>query len=145
MTGNVVLRHKYFLKMQSIVLFSSFVLATVVTNASPTTNTTCICTSSSQIAAAVVSCTHITLQDISVPGNESLDLSKLQSNSVVTFAGLTTFGFTNSSGFTPISFGGKNVTITAEPDAIIDGNGQLYWDGLGSNGGLPKCVLNPLC
>jgi polygalacturonase len=57
---------------------------------------------------------------------------------VVAFAGTTTFGFTNSSTFNPMVFGGKGVTITATPDAIIDGNGQAYWDGIGSNGGVPK-------
>lgn len=86
----------------------------------------------------MASCTSITLQNISAPSNSSIDLSKLKSNSVVTFAGNTTFGFTNSSSFNPMVFGGKNVTITAEPDAIIDGGGQLYWDGLGSNGGVAK-------
>lgn len=30
------------------------------------------------------------------------------------------------------------MTITGTPDHIIDGNGQSYWDGLGSNGGVPK-------
>lgn len=34
--------------------------------------------------------------------------------------------------------GGKGVTITATAGAIIDGNGPAYWDGQGSNGGLPK-------
>lgn len=30
------------------------------------------------------------------------------------------------------------MTITATADAIINGNGPAYWDGQGSNGGLPK-------
>lgn len=28
--------------------------------------------------------------------------------------------------------------ITGAPGHVIDGNGQAYWDGLGSNGGVPK-------
>jgi polygalacturonase len=127
--------------MRLIAYLSCFFAITLAICASQTGNTTCLCTSYSQIAAAVKFCSRITLQNVNLPGNTSLDLSKLHSNSVVTFAGLTTFGYTNSSGFTPISLGGKNVTITAEPNAIIDGNGQMYWDGLGSNGGLPKFVL----
>jgi polygalacturonase len=49
-----------------------------------------------------------------------------------------TFGFTNSSSFNPIQVSGKNVTVTAAIGAVIDGNGQAYWDGQGSNGGVPK-------
>jgi polygalacturonase len=86
----------------------------------------------------VASCTAITLRDIYTPPNSTIDLSKVKPGTVVTFAGTTTFGFTNSSTFNPIVFGGKGVTITAYPDAIIDGNGQAYWDGIGSNGGVPK-------
>jgi polygalacturonase len=86
----------------------------------------------------VASCTAITLQGIAAPTNKTIDLSKLKANSVVTFAGTTTFAFTNSSTFNPMQFGGANVTITSAPGAIIDGNGQAYWDGQGSNGGLPK-------
>jgi polygalacturonase len=86
----------------------------------------------------VASCTAITLQDIYAPHNSSIDLTKVKAGTVVTFAGNTTFGFTNSSTFNPISFGGKGVTITSAPGAIIDGNGQAYWDGQGSNGGVLK-------
>lgn len=68
----------------------------------------------------------------------SIDLSKVKTGTVVTFAVTTTFGFTGSSTFNPITFGGKGVTITGAPGAIIDGNGQAYWDGIGSNGGVPK-------
>lgn len=68
----------------------------------------------------------------------SIDVSKVKANSVVTFAGTTTFAFTNLSSFDPIILGGKNVTVTAAPGSIIDGNGPAYWDGLGSNGGVPK-------
>lgn len=102
------------------------------------TTATCTCTAYSQIAPAVASCTAITLQDIAAPTNKTIDLSKLKANSVVTFAGTTTFAFTNSSTFNPMQFGGANVTITSAPGAIIDGNGQAYWDGQGSNDGLPK-------
>ncbi|CAL3969723.1 unnamed protein product [Diplocarpon coronariae] len=102
------------------------------------TSSACVVTKPSQLAAAVSNCTSIVLQDLHMPSNKSLDMSKLLENSVVTFAGTTTFAFTNSSTFAPISFGGRNITITSEPGAIIDGNGSMYWDGLGSNGGVPK-------
>jgi len=123
--------------MQSFLLFSLF-LTVVLAGAQLERRDPCIATDYSQIATAVASCTNITLQDIAAPSNEAIDLSKVKANSTVTFAGLTTFAFTNSSSFSPITFGGKNVTITSAPGAIIDGNGQAYWDGLGSNGGVPK-------
>jgi polygalacturonase len=79
-----------------------------------------------------------------VPSESNLDLSNIKPGTVVTFAGTTTFGLTKVSTFNPIVLGGKGVTITAAPGAVIDGNGQAYWDGSGSNGGQPKSVLPPL-
>ena len=78
------------------------------------------------------------LSNIAVPNGSAIDLSNLQTGTTVTFDGLTTFGFTNSSSFDPVTIGGKDITITATEGAVIDGNGQTYWDGLGSNGGVPK-------
>lgn len=65
-------------------------------------------------------------------------MASLKAGSVVTFAGATTFAFTNSSTFNPITVGGAGVTIQGAPGSILDGNGQAYWDGQGSNGGVPK-------
>jgi polygalacturonase len=98
----------------------------------------CLCTDYSEIAAAAANCTNIVLRDIYAPPNSTIDLTKLKAGAVVTFQGRTTFGFTNSSSFSPMILGGNHVTITSAPGAVIDGNGTLYWDGLGSNGGVPK-------
>ncbi|RAL61995.1 hypothetical protein DID88_002484 [Monilinia fructigena] len=100
--------------------------------------TPCIATKYSEIAPCVGSSTDIILKDVYAPSNSAIDLRKLKAGTTVTFAGKTTFGFTNDSSFEPILIGGSGITITGEPDAIIDGNGQAYWDGLGSNGGVPK-------
>jgi polygalacturonase len=78
------------------------------------------------------------LSNIAAPNGSAINLSGLKTGTTVEFDGLTTFGFTNSSTFNPITIGGESITITASPGAIIDGNGQAYWDGLGSNGGVPK-------
>jgi polygalacturonase len=78
------------------------------------------------------------LSNVAVPNESAIDLSNLQMGTTVTFGGLTTFGFTNSSSFDPINIGGKDITITTTEGSVIDGNGQAYWDGLGSNGGVPK-------
>lgn len=98
----------------------------------------CTVTQYDQIKNAVSTCTKINLKDVAAPTNSTIDLAKLKDNAVVTFQGKTTFAFTNSSDFSPMIFGGKNVTITSDTGAVIDGNGPLYWDGLGSNGGVPK-------
>ncbi|KAI4727145.1 glycoside hydrolase [Aureobasidium sp. EXF-10728] len=97
----------------------------------------CHVTSYSGVAAAVSSCTNIVLDGIAVPGNTTLDLTKLQAGSTVTFAGKTTFAYADAN-YDMIKVAGTDVTITAEKGAIIDGNGQAWWDGLGSNGGVAK-------
>ncbi|KAK3669431.1 hypothetical protein LTR78_010691 [Recurvomyces mirabilis] len=97
----------------------------------------CTVTAYSAVAAATASCTAITLKNIAVPGNATLDLSKLKAGTKVTFAGTTTFGFAEAD-YDMIKVGGTNITITAEAGAIIDGNGQAWWDGQGSNGGIAK-------
>lgn len=98
----------------------------------------CICTEFSQIETAQKECKDIVLRNIHFPSDITLNLTRLHSNTVVRFEGLTTFGFTNSSSFVPIVISGKNITVTSAAGAIIDGNGSAYWDGLGSNGGVPK-------
>ncbi|KKK24237.1 hypothetical protein AOCH_001400 [Aspergillus ochraceoroseus] len=112
--------------------------STSVSSTTTTTGTPCTCTEHGQISAAVASCTSIVLSNIAAPNGSAIDLSKLQTGTTVTFDGLTTFGFINSSSFNPITIGGEGVTITANEGAVIDGNGQAYWDGQGSNGGVPK-------
>ncbi|KAL4773503.1 pectin lyase fold/virulence factor [Aspergillus nidulans var. acristatus] len=90
----------------------------------------CTCTEYSQIPSAVASCTSIVLSDIAAPNGPAIDLSNLQTRTTVTFDGLPTFGFTNSSSFKPVTIGGKDTAITATEGAVVDGNGQAYWDGL---------------
>lgn len=97
----------------------------------------CHVTSYSGVAGAVFSCTNIILDGIAVPGNTTLDLTKLKTGAVVTFAGKTTFAYADAN-YDMIKVTGTDVTITAEKGAVIDGNGQAWWDGLGSNGGVAK-------
>lgn len=105
---------------------------------SPTVATgICSVNAYSAIPSATAACTSILLDSVAVPGNSTLDLSKLLAGTTVTFAGTTTFAYADAN-YDMIKVGGSNVTITAEPDAIIDGNGQAWWDGVGSNGGITK-------
>ncbi|KAK5120236.1 hypothetical protein LTR85_006442 [Meristemomyces frigidus] len=103
----------------------------------PTQNSTCYVTAYSAVPAATAACTAITLDGIAVPGNQTLDLSKLLVGTTVTFVGTTTFGFAEAD-YNLIEVGGTDITITAEKGAVIDGNGQAWWDGQGSNGGITK-------
>ncbi|KAH8891203.1 family 28 glycosyl hydrolase [Thozetella sp. PMI_491] len=98
----------------------------------------CTVTEYASISSAVASCTNIVLSDISAPPSSTIDLQGLQTGAVVTFAGTTTFGTTVDSSFDPIVISGTNYTITGAEGHIIDGNGQAYWDGQGSNGGGAK-------
>lgn len=129
--------------MKSIALQSLSLSGLVaVVAAAPTTThieiaEPCHVTSYSGVAAAVSSCNNIILDSIAVPGNTSLDLTKLKTGAVVTFAGTTTFAYADAN-YDMIKVAGTDVTITAEKGAIIDGNGQAWWDGLGSNGGVAK-------
>ncbi|KFY03600.1 hypothetical protein O988_01372 [Pseudogymnoascus sp. VKM F-3808] len=100
--------------------------------------TPCTVTEYASISSAVASCTDIVLSNIAAPASSSIDLSKLKDGAKVTFDGKTTFGKTSDNSFNPIVISGNGVTVTGAEGHVIDGNGQAYWDGLGSNGGVDK-------
>ncbi|KAB8254345.1 putative endopolygalacturonase D [Aspergillus pseudonomiae] len=100
--------------------------------------TTCTVTEYAAISSAVVSCSNILLSDIYAPPSSTIDLQGLQTGAAVIFAGKTTFGDTADSDFDPIVVSGTSVTITGAEGHVIDGNGEAYWDGEGSNGGSDK-------
>ncbi|PYH89594.1 endo-polygalacturonase D [Aspergillus ellipticus CBS 707.79] len=100
--------------------------------------TTCTVTEYASISSAVESCSNILLSGVSAPASSTIDLSSLQTGAAVIFAGETTFGDTADSDFDPIVISGTDITITGEEGHIIDGNGEAYWDGEGSNGGDDK-------
>ncbi|KAL4753510.1 putative endopolygalacturonase D [Aspergillus terricola var. indicus] len=100
--------------------------------------TTCTVTDYAGISSAVASCSNILLTDVYAPPSSTIDLQNLQTGAAVIFAGKTTFGDTPDSDFDPIVISGTDLTITGTEDHVIDGNGQAYWDGQGSNGGSDK-------
>ncbi|KAF1995551.1 glycoside hydrolase family 28 protein [Amniculicola lignicola CBS 123094] len=98
----------------------------------------CTVTEYASIAAAQKNCKDIVLFNLAVPASSTLSLTALQTGGSVTFAGKTTFGTTADEDFDPVVITGTNVVITGAPGNVIDGNGQAYWDGQGSNGGDAK-------
>lgn len=100
--------------------------------------TTCTVTAAADVASAVASCTSIELSNLVMPANMTLDLNDLQNHTSVVFSGTTQFGYTPNEDFNPVEIGGSFITVTGAPGSVIDGNGQAYWDGLGSNGGTIK-------
>lgn len=100
--------------------------------------TTCTVTAYADISSAVDSCTNIILSAISAPASSSIDLSSLQTGTSVVFAGETTFGYTEDSDFDPIVISGTDIVISGADGHVINGNGEAYWDGEGSNGGSDK-------
>ncbi|KAK7028395.1 glycosyl hydrolases family 28-domain-containing protein [Favolaschia claudopus] len=115
--------------------------STTKTSTTKTTSTTvatpCTVTDVAQVASATASCTSIVLSDLAVPTSTTLNLSKLKTGTTVTFAGKTTFAFTDWDSDL-IQIGGQDVTIQGASGSVIDGNGQAWWDGQGSNGGKDK-------
>jgi hypothetical protein len=57
--------------------------------------------------------------------------------SEVVFEGNTSFGYAEWSG-SLFSVSGTNITVKGAPGSFLDGQGALYWDGLGNGGGVTK-------
>ncbi|KAG9192624.1 polygalacturonase [Alternaria panax] len=101
------------------------------------TTDVCYVTEYAAIPAATAACTSIILDGLTVPGNSTIDLSKLKTGTKVTFRGKTFWEYADAN-YAFIKVGGSDLEITADEDAVLDGNGQAWWDGLGSNGGVAK-------
>ncbi|KAI9708182.1 MAG: Polygalacturonase 1 [Bogoriella megaspora] len=97
----------------------------------------CTFTSAADAQSGKSSCSSIVLNGITVPAGTTLDLTKLNDGTTVTFQGTTTFEYKEWAG-PLISFSGKQITINGASGHVIDGNGAQWWDGQGSNGGKTK-------
>lgn len=99
--------------------------------------TACTFTSAASAIASKASCSSITLNNIAVPAGTTLDLTKLNDGTTVTFQGTTSFGYKEWEG-PLISISGTKITVKGASGHVIDGNGAKWWDGEGSNGGKTK-------
>lgn len=82
-------------------------------------------------------CTSIVISGMTVPAGTTLDLTGLKAGTTVTFQGTTTFGYKEWEG-PLISVSGSNIKVVGASGHVIDGAGQKWWDGKGSNGGKTK-------
>ncbi|TGO44376.1 hypothetical protein BCON_0532g00020 [Botryotinia convoluta] len=92
----------------------------------------CIFTTAAAVKAGKTTCAIITLDNINVPGGTTLDLTGLNTGTKVIFQGTTSFDFFQWKG-PLISISGENIAVSGASGHTINGNGTLYWDGLGSN------------
>lgn len=94
-------------------------------------------TGAADVAKNKASCTNIVLNNVAVPAGTTLDLTKLNAGTTVTFQGTTSFGYKEWEG-PLISVSGTKITVNGASGHVIDGNGAKWWDGKGSNGGKTK-------
>ncbi|XP_060535029.1 polygalacturonase-like [Cylas formicarius] len=100
----------------------------------------CTITEFEQIEDIVSSCSDIFVDDLVVPGGETLNLT-LKQGASATIRGQITFGYTEWGG-PLVQISGSGITVTGETDNVLDGQGQLYWDGLGEWGVLKPNFFN---
>ncbi|CAH1102452.1 unnamed protein product [Psylliodes chrysocephalus] len=117
----------------NIILFT--VLATLG-SFSCSQNLDCIVSQFSQLKSVIRSCKYIIVSNLTVPAKTTLELNLLSGTSLV-FEGRTTFEYAEWPG-PLVKIHGDNVTIKGAPDSVLDGQGALYWDGQGGNGGKRK-------
>lgn len=120
----------------------SVILTVVVTCHSASHNvtaTSCTITkyNADDIANAQKECTDLTINGITVPAGVTLDLTKLQDGTKLTFRGTITWEYAEWLG-PLVKIKGTNVEVVGSDDHVLDGRGQLWWDGLGGNGGVVK-------
>jgi len=84
-------------------------------------------------------CTSVTLKGpFTVPANKVINFSNLASGTTLTIEGTITFekGTLDKTNYL-LTIGGQNLVIDGTA-GTLNGNGPLYWDGQGGNGGVPK-------
>ncbi|KAM7196313.1 glycoside hydrolase family 28 protein [Rhypophila sp. PSN 637] len=77
-------------------------------------------------------CSGIIISGLKVPAGVTLSLRNLK-NTSVTFQGETSWGYQEWAGPLLI-IEGNNVTVKGAPGSVLNGTGELWWDGEGSDG-----------
>nr|ADU33258.1 endopolygalacturonase [Sitophilus oryzae] len=102
-------------------------------------NKVCLIDKYESVENATKFCKNIVLNNFVVPGGRTLNLTLLE-GSILTFQGNVTFEFKNWEG-PLIRITGNNLTVSGTHGHIINGHGELYWDGLGSWGSIKPRLL----
>ncbi|POS74807.1 polygalacturonase [Diaporthe helianthi] len=129
-------------------LIAAVLAASVMASPTPITNgdevmkraSTCTFSGASGAAQAMkeqASCSTITLKNLQVPAGTTLDLTKVKANTRIVFEGETTFGYKEWEG-PLLSIAGTGLTVEGASGSVLNGLGEKYWDGKGSNGGKTK-------
>ncbi|KAJ8951923.1 hypothetical protein NQ317_002016 [Molorchus minor] len=99
----------------------------------------CTVTSFDQLDAAIATCSDIVISGVEVPAGQQLDLN-LNNDTRISFDGHITFAYADWDG-PLIHIKGHNVTVEGTEGHILDGQGELWWDGLGGHGNNTKPKL----
>ncbi|GLI81382.1 hypothetical protein PoHVEF18_009761 [Penicillium ochrochloron] len=126
-------------------MMSMVVLGAALASAAPTrvsslvkrASSSCTFNSAASASASAKSCSTVVLDNIEVPAGETLDLSDLESGTKVIFDGETTFGYKEWDG-PLIRISGSNIIVAGTSNHTINGGGERWWDGEGTNGGKTK-------
>lgn len=91
-----------------------------------------ICTVQSidDLNEAIKSCTNIIISNVTVPPGKTLSLVDLKPGTSVLFEGTTEFEYEQWTG-PLIRVSGEGLKISGAPGHVLNGNGALWWDGLG--------------
>ncbi|CAK5280928.1 unnamed protein product [Mycena citricolor] len=119
-------------------LLQFFAVAALVSAAPSQTDTAkrATCTVNSVASASGLSgCTNVVIQAFTVPADKTITIAAA-SGATVTMTGDITFAKTTVNG-PLITFDTPNINFNGG-NHRIDGNGALYWDGQGTNGGTFK-------
>lgn len=123
----------------SIISIISAVLAAAYSSPQNVSATSCTISkyNADDILNAQNDCTEIILNGLNIAAGKTLDLTHLKQGTKVTFQGTTTWEYEEWTG-PLIKVSGTDVEITGSSDHVLDGRGNLWWDGLGGNGGKKK-------
>jgi len=119
--------------------FLLFLIAVVISSKVPDVPLASCTFTSYESISGVSSCNPLTLQGpFTVPANQVIELTGLTSGAKVNFRGTITWakGTLDKTNYL-ITLSGDKLEIDGT-GATFNGNGPLYWDGQGSNGGVPK-------
>ncbi|EPQ31356.1 uncharacterized protein PFL1_00691 [Pseudozyma flocculosa PF-1] len=119
-------------------LLSLALAATTLVAAAPhAAKDKCVFSDLDSLVAGKKACSTITVSNMAVPANKTLDLTNLNDGTKVVFEGRTTFGYAEWKG-PLVNISGNHLDVRGAPHSLFDCDGKRWWDTLGGNGGKAK-------